>query len=289
MRWNGAWASALMRDYGRIYTKFWTSTDIRALSDDGRLLALYLLSGPHGTIAGVCRLPDGYIADDLTWVSPRVAQGLAELAKKGFANRCETTKWLWIRKFFTWNRPENPNQWKSARNIAESVPADCVWRTEFYKVFALSGGGEITPPANPSPTLLEPLPTQEQEQEQEQEKDKTRSNGHAKANGNGHPVELEANSTSPVEKVFDHWRHTWQKPKAKLDPKRTKVIRSALKTYPPEILCESIEGYRKSEFHMGKNDTRTVYDDIEIMLRDAKHIERGLQFAQGRSAGVQWD
>lgn len=113
---------------------------------------------------------------------------------------------------------------------------------------------------------------------------------HSHTNGNGaiHPVELEANSTSPVETVFEHWKTTWNKPKAKLDPKRKKIIRTALQTYPPETLCESIAGYRKSPFHRGKNDRQAEYGDIETLLRDSKHIEAGLQFALSPEAR-QWE
>jgi hypothetical protein len=49
-----------VRDYGRVHSAFWSSADMRSLSDDDRLLALYLMSCPHATIAGVFRLPDGY-------------------------------------------------------------------------------------------------------------------------------------------------------------------------------------------------------------------------------------
>ena len=94
-------------------TSFWSSSDMRSLSEDARALALYLLTCPHGTIAGVFRLPDGYACEDLQWCSERVSEGFSELFAKGFANRCETTKWVWIRKHFEWNSPENPNQKKS--------------------------------------------------------------------------------------------------------------------------------------------------------------------------------
>ncbi|MBB3213441.1 hypothetical protein FHW67_002733 [Herbaspirillum sp. Sphag1AN] len=33
-----------MRDYGKVYTAFWSSEDIRDLSEDGRMLALYLMT-----------------------------------------------------------------------------------------------------------------------------------------------------------------------------------------------------------------------------------------------------
>lgn len=83
-----------------------------------------------------------------------------------------------------------------------------------------------------------------------------------------------------VERVFDHWRSVHEHPRAKLDDKRRRVIRRALESYTADDLCESITGYRASPFHMGQNDRATVYDSIETLLSDAKHIDAGLAFAR---------
>ncbi|MEJ7932551.1 hypothetical protein WG922_21455 [Ramlibacter sp. AN1015] len=160
-----------MRDYGKVYTKFWESEDIRALSDDGRLMALYLMTCTHGTIAGVFRLPDGYVCEDMQWASERVAEALSELFAKGFANRCGTTKWVWVRKHLEWNPPENPNQRKAAVKIALSVPAECCWKLDFMRVCGPSLS--IEPPAqdNPCETLGEGFLNQKQKQKQKQERE----------------------------------------------------------------------------------------------------------------------
>ena len=60
-----------------------------------------------------------------------------------------------------------------------------------------------------------------------------------------------------------------------LDAKRIKVIAAALEMYSEADLCRAIDGYRHSPLHMGDNQAVTVYDDIELFLRDAKHIEFG--------------
>jgi hypothetical protein len=80
-------------------------------------------------------------------------------------------------------------------------------------------------------------------------------------------------------RVFAHWCATHSHPRAKLDAKRRKLIRAALADYTEADLCLCITGYLNSPHHMGKNDRNTVYDDIEIFLRDAKHIDAGLKFA----------
>lgn len=122
-----------MRDYGRVHTSFWTSETTRSLSEDGRALALYLLTSPHSTLAGVFRLPDGYVCDDMQWTSQRVSKGFAELLANGFANRCETTKWVLICKYLQWNIPENPNQKKSAAKIVDLIPKQCSWLPCFIR------------------------------------------------------------------------------------------------------------------------------------------------------------
>lgn len=145
-----------MREYGKVYSQFWSSEDIRALSDDGRMLALYLLTCQHGTIAGVFPLPDGYVCEDIAWTQERVSKGFAELLAKGFARRCPVTNWVWISKHLEWNKPENPNQWKAARKFADRVPERCVWRADFMEAFAIASGAK-EPLANPSRTVTETL------------------------------------------------------------------------------------------------------------------------------------
>lgn len=145
-----------MRDYGKVHTSFWTSETIRSMSEDARSLAIYLLTCPHNTIAGVFRLPDGYICDDMQWTSERVANAFAETVAKGFANRCETTKWVWINKHLEWNPPENPNQRKSAAKIATSVPDQCGWKADFMRLYADSMDIPMEPFGNPFETLSKP-------------------------------------------------------------------------------------------------------------------------------------
>jgi hypothetical protein len=92
-------------------------------------------------------------------------------------------------------------------------------------------------------------------------------------------VELKLDD-DPTSRVFEHWRREFEHPKARLDPKRRKVITAALAAFDEASVCSAISGYKFSPHHMGENDQRTVYDDIELFLRDVTHIERGLNFAR---------
>lgn len=85
-------------------------------------------------------------------------------------------------------------------------------------------------------------------------------------------------ASESITRVFEHWRTAHRHERAQLDDKRRKVIAKALKDYAEADLCQAITGYLNSPHHMGDNESATVYDSLELMLRDAKHIDAGLRF-----------
>lgn len=85
-------------------------------------------------------------------------------------------------------------------------------------------------------------------------------------------------SGGTIDRVFDHWREVHGHTRAVLDAKRRKLIRAALDRHSEADLCQAISGYKLSPHHMGQNDHATVYDDIDVMIRDSKHVEAGLKF-----------
>lgn len=76
-----------------------------------------------------------------------------------------------------------------------------------------------------------------------------------------------------VAEVFDHWRAVMGHPRAKLDPKRRRVIAAALKLYSLDDCKAAIDGCRASPFHMGENDRRERYDGIDLIFRSADKID----------------
>lgn len=138
-----------MREYGKVFCAVWESETFRALTDDGKLLAIYLMTCSHSTIAGVFRLPDGYVAEDMAWEVTRIHRAFGDLEANGFAVRCATTRWVWVVKHLDWNPPENPNQRKAAAKVANGIAAGCVWLPRF-----LAACGEVLglrPDAAPAP------------------------------------------------------------------------------------------------------------------------------------------
>jgi hypothetical protein len=77
------------------------------------------------------------------------------------------------------------------------------------------------------------------------------------------------------QRVFDAWIEATGKTGATVfSDKRRRVIRNALRDYPVEDLLDAVCGWRNSSHHRGENTTGTVYNDLELLLRDAAHIER---------------
>lgn len=83
-----------------------------------------------------------------------------------------------------------------------------------------------------------------------------------------------------VQEIFDHWKLTMNSPRSKLDNKRIGLITKALTNYTSADLKLAITGNASSEFNMGKNDRGTKYNGLDLILRDADHIDKYIAMAE---------
>lgn len=88
-------------------------------------------------------------------------------------------------------------------------------------------------------------------------------------------------SEEEIKEVFDFWVSTFKKRIAVLDSKRAIAIGNAIHLFGKDNCKDAITGCSHSDFHMGRNDARKIYNDIELILRDAQHIERFLGYLPG--------
>jgi hypothetical protein len=172
-----------MRDYGVVSSTFWTSEDISKFSDQGKLLALYLLTGPHSNIIGCYRLPFGYVQDDLNWNNGTVSKGFSELSRNGFATHDSGSNWVLVHKYLKWNPIENPNQGKFAEKIIRQIPSNFSIYNELVMAIEQYGRHISEGLLNSLRTLSkglhkpfrnqeqEPKPKPKQDQHQDQEQD----------------------------------------------------------------------------------------------------------------------
>lgn len=73
--------------------------------------------------------------------------------------------------------------------------------------------------------------------------------------------------------IFKHWQKTFNHPRSAFDKKRKALIKKWLALYSFDDLIKAIEGCSRTPHNMGDNREGRIYDSIELILRDAKHID----------------
>lgn len=106
--------------------------------------------------------------------------------------------------------------------------------------------------------------------------------------------------------VFAHWRDTLRKgsPRLIFDDERKARVKARLKEgYTVEDLKRAIDGCGQTPHNMGKNDRHEKYDDLELICRNAAHVDRFMANAKqgapaaesppagysGTPAGAAWE
>lgn len=263
-----------MRDYGKVYTAFWTSEDVRALTEDGRTLALYLLTCPHGNMIGCFRLTDAYAADDLSWNIERVSKGFEDIVLKGYAYRCNRTFWVVINRYLKWNQFENPNVGKAAGKLFETItpPND-------VKALLVKALREYSP-TFPEP-ILHKFETLYIPFDNPSILSPETVVGAVAVTVTVAPTEptplVEQKPLDVVAEIFAYWQKVMSSPKSVLDTNRKGLISKALKSYSAADLCRAIRGCSKSPHNMGQNDQKTKYNGLGLILRNAEKIDRFIQ------------
>lgn len=84
------------------------------------------------------------------------------------------------------------------------------------------------------------------------------------------------NDSGAEQRVFAHWVFMLGKNprRTALGPDRRRLIRKWLALYEEDTLLLAVEGCAASAFHAGDNDRQTVYNDLELILRNHANIER---------------
>lgn len=263
-----------MREYAKVYTAFWSDPSTRSMSEDARMLALYLLTCPHGNLIGLFRLPDAYAADDLKWPIERVSKGFRELFEKGFCARDQDSDWLVILKYLRWNQFENPNVAKNAAKVFDLAPHG---KSKYLCARAILKFGQYL--SEPFRNTLETVPETVTETLSEPYRKPEPSLAKPEPLGLTPFVEPQSRPDHVAE-IFTHWQTVMAHPQAKLDDKRRKCILAALKLgYQPQQLRTAIDGCSRTPHNMGDNDRGERYDDLTLILRDANHIDRFIRNA----------
>ena len=108
--------------YYRVSPRFWSRAEQRQWSDDTKLLALYLLTGPHRTTEGLYRLPLQYAQADLGWLPERLTQPLKQLCADGFCDYDEHAAVVLIYGALRYQSCANPNMANAAVKRLMELP-----------------------------------------------------------------------------------------------------------------------------------------------------------------------
>jgi hypothetical protein len=122
-----------MREYGKVQLRFWANSGVQQLSDREKLLALYMLTGPHSNSLGCFRLPPSYVSADLCWSLAAASKAIRALEKIDFAYFDNDTSWLFLPRHLHWNKIENPNQGKNLASLFDLVPPGVWFYSELMK------------------------------------------------------------------------------------------------------------------------------------------------------------
>lgn len=108
--------------YIRIASKIWQDDKFRAISDEAKLLFLYILTSQHSNMIGYYLLPKPYVAYDLKWLPEQLDKRFTELLQLGLVKYCDKGDVVLIPNFLKYNTIQNPNQAKGAVNRLKEVP-----------------------------------------------------------------------------------------------------------------------------------------------------------------------
>lgn len=110
-----------------------------------------------------------------------------------------------------------------------------------------------------------------------------------------HPGKL-LDVPTTVEVVFREWQsaiESWRRSTGRrpsrfvLSEKRKALIRARLgEGFDVDDLKDAVRGWRRSGFHCGANDRRKPYNSLELILRDADHVEQFRDMERDHGASV---
>lgn len=293
-----------MRDYAKISPQFWISKqarEIRKLGAHAQLVAIYLMSCPSSTMIGIYYLPINLIAHETGIPFDEVVCILKGLSELGYCRYDFDMEYVWVVDMADeqvgGQLKQGDNRIKSINESYLALP-DLPFLSEFFERYKIQfhlevhrkgsysnnfGQDNSEPLQSPlqrvnnlnTPPLegpSKPLRSQEQEQEQEKEQEQEQEiNIVAKTRRCDQFVP----EISEIGFVFSHWKTIMQHPNAKLDEKRRKLIKSALKLgYTAEQVCNAITGCSYTPHNMGDNERGQRYDGLHVILRDADQIDR---------------
>lgn len=104
-----------------VMRQFWHDRKIRAMHEDGRTLALYLLTCPSGSLEGFFHLEAALPSTHLGWDEDRVTYAFVALSTYGFAYYDDEAEVVFICKALKYHAPKGAKSTTAAIKVLEAV------------------------------------------------------------------------------------------------------------------------------------------------------------------------
>ena len=163
--------------YRTLDTSFWTDPKVRKLPADAKLLALYLVTNPHGHLSGLYYLPDEIVAFETGLDAARLNTLWDTLSGAGFSRNDKNLDLVWVIRMFHYQGRGEKNE----RAAANHLPT--LHNSFLVKDFLDAYPGVKRFVKDRVSDRGSRVGTQEQEQEQEQKKEQKKEQEAAGADG----------------------------------------------------------------------------------------------------------
>jgi hypothetical protein len=260
-----------MRDYSKVSPQFWIGKTGKALRKQGAeavVVGMYLMTGPNSNMLGLYYLDMPTIAHQTGLGFEGACKGLQGAIDAGFCAYDHEAEVVWVYEMAAYQiapqlKPDD-KRCIGVQNEYNDLPENEHLRGFYEKYAKAFHMSFMRNSASSMQAPSKPLASQEQEQEKEQEQEQKQKQDN--------PI-VEQKQLDPAPEIFAFWQKVMDSPKSALDAKRKTLIAGALKNYSPADICKAIRGCSKSPHNMGKNDRNTKYNGLNLILRDAEHID----------------
>jgi len=121
--------------YRTVYCRVWNDDKFPFVSDDLQLVWFHIHTTPFSTPIGLFKCPLAALAAEKHWPIERYRkafrEGFAKGSWKGFWKHDEKNQVIWIRNYFRYNKPGNPNVLTSWVKLLSEIP-DCGLKDECF-------------------------------------------------------------------------------------------------------------------------------------------------------------
>jgi hypothetical protein len=290
--------------YTRIDELIWKDAKLKKISNESKLLFIYLLSCQHRNVLGLYNLPKYYVQGDLGYSFETVSKGLEELFNSGFITYDDEAETILVNNFLKYNPLENPNQVKGALKVMPTIPktqlfyklVDVIKSSENTHLHELKAGIESYLKSNGfervSLTVSKQEEVKEEVSEEEQEAEKEFVNTEISTQSKV-KEKREDNSKELINAFFESvWKLYPEKRKGKStisDTNKKELykigfdeMKRAIERYSKEVYAERDNGFKTKNFKDGSTFFRSHYKDY----LDANYEEQAVKEKENINDGI---